>query len=196
MGIATTFVLICTNFVLSLLKKVIPNQVRLPCYIVIIAGFVTFVQMMVEVYIPPLYESLGLFLPLIAVNCIVLGRAEAFASKNNPALSALDGLGMGVGFTLALFLMGTVREILGTGTIFSGTDYTVEIPFLYETPMALFIYPAGGFFTFAILIAILNKMLKRQPREIGCESCPSRKTCSRSSCKNSPENSQAIVGDK
>ena len=115
MGLATTFVLICSNVVISLLKNIIPKAVRLPCFIVVIASFVTLIEFILKGYIPALYDSLGLFLSLITVNCIILGRAEAFASKNNVLKSALDGLGMGLGFTLALFTMGTIREILGTG---------------------------------------------------------------------------------
>jgi len=175
MGIATTFVLICSNMTISLLKRVIPSQVRLPCYIVIIAGFVTFVEKILAAYNPMnLYESLGLFLPLIAVNCIVFGRAELFASKkeNNPALSALDGLGMGLGFTFALALMGIIREILGNGSILG-----FDLPLLSENPVFLFSLPAGGFFTYAIVIAVMNKLLKKTPREIGCENCPSKNNC-------------------
>ena len=177
MGIATTFVLICSNVTVSLLKNIIPNQVRLPCYIVTIAGFVTLVDKMVALFIPPLYDSLGLFLPLIAVNCIVFGRAEVFASKNNPALSAVDGLGMGIGFTLVLALMGSIREILGSGTFLSGTRFVIEVPLVSENPMLLFVLPAGGFFTFAMLIALLNKFKKSPTREIGCKNCPMRSTC-------------------
>jgi electron transport complex protein RnfE len=179
MGIATTFVLICSNISISLLKRVIPSQVRLPCYIVIIAGFVTFVEKMLGAFVPVLHESLGLFLPLIAVNCIVFGRAEVFASKkeNNAVLSALDGLGMGAGFTLALILMGSVREIFGFGTLLSDTPFAIEIPIAVSTPVQLFIYPAGGFFTYAIIIAVMNKLTNKSGKEIGCASCPSRATC-------------------
>lgn len=177
MGIATTFVLICSNISISLLKNIIPTQVRLPCYIVIIAGFVTFVEKILAAYIPPLYDSLGLFLPLIAVNCIVFGRAEVFASKHNAGLSALDGLGTGLGFTLALVLMGTTREILGEGTLFAGSDFVLHLPVISDNPMAVFAFPAGGFFTFAIIIAVMNKLTDKPNREIGCENCPSRNTC-------------------
>jgi electron transport complex protein RnfE len=179
MGVATTFVLICSNISISLLKGLIPNQVRLPCYIVIIAGFVTLVEKILAAYVPVLYDSLGLFLPLIAVNCIVFGRAELFASKkeNNAALSALDGLGMGLGFTLALIMMGAIREILGFGTLLAETPYVTEIPILSENPLMIFIFPAGGFFTYAIIIAVMNKLTNKPGREIGCASCPSRSTC-------------------
>ena len=180
MGIATTFVLICSNITISLLKGVIPSQVRLPCYIVIIAGFVTFVEKILAAFNPiNLYESLGLFLPLIAVNCIVFGRAEVFASKkeNGPVLSALDGMGMGIGFTLALALMGIIREILGNGTLLDGTDFIIKLPLASENPVALFILPAGGFFTYAIIIAVMNKLTNKSGREISCENCPSKNNC-------------------
>jgi electron transport complex protein RnfE len=179
LGIATLFVLLCSNVTISLLKNIIPSKVRLPCYIVTIAGFVTFVDKMIGAFVPALYDSLGLFLPLIAVNCIVFGRAELFASKNNPALSALDGLGMGIGFTWVLFLMGGVREILGSGTLLAGTRFAVELPVLSDNPMLLFIFPAGGFFTFAMMITVVNRLTNKPPREIGCANCPSRATCTR-----------------
>ena len=140
MGLSTMFVLICSNIVISLLRKVIPEQVKLPCYIVIIASFVTVIQFLVHGFVPALYTSLGAFLELITVNCIILGRAEMFASKNNVLASALDGAGMGLGFTLALFLMGSVREILGSGTWFGLT-----IPGMVGHTMSLFVMPAGGF---------------------------------------------------
>lgn len=177
LGIATLFVLLCSNVTISLLKGFIPNQVRLPCYIVTIAGFVTFADTMIGAYIPVLYNSLGLFLPLIVVNCVILSRAELFASKNNPLLSALDGLGTGIGFTWVLFLMGGFREILGSGTFLAGTPFVVELPVLSENPMMLFIFPAGGFFTFAMIVAVVNKISKKPPREVGCESCPSKSIC-------------------
>ena len=184
MGIATTFVLICSNITISLLKNIIPSQVRLPCYIVAIAGFVTFTDRMVAAFIPPLYSSLGLFLPLITVNCVVLSRAELFASKNNPALSAVDGLGTGIGFTLALVLMGSVREIFGSGTLLGDTDFAIAFPFLSENPIELFILPAGGFLVFGLLIAVITKLQKAPPREIGCEGCPSKNICTQKQNKN------------
>ncbi len=172
MGAATTFVLICSNVVISLLKRVIPKEVRLPCFIVVIAGFVTFVSFILQSYLPDLYDSLGIFLSLIVVNCIILGRAEMFASKNNVAASALDGLGMGVGFTLALFIMSSVREILGCGSWlgFSFGNW-------YE-PMIFFITPAGGFFVFGTVIAVVGILTKKRPKkEFGCENCPSKDAC-------------------
>jgi electron transport complex protein RnfE len=174
MGIATMFALVFSNVVISLLKSVIPRQVRLPCYIVIVAGFVTFISFMLQIipWLYWLYESLGLFLPLIAVNCIIFERAEAFASKNNPFISLIDGLGMGTGFTLALFIMGTAREILGAGS-WMGYEISIgEIP-----PMMIFGLPAGGFFMYGIIIAAVGKLTKKPVRTIGCENCPSRATC-------------------
>lgn len=173
MGAAATFVLICSNVVISLLKKVIPKQVRLPAYIVIIAGFVTLVGLLLQAYIPTVYDALGIYLPLITVNCIILGRAEMFAGKNNPLASALDGAGMGVGFTLALLAVGSVREILGSGTWF-GLELYPE----FVQPMTIFILPAGGFFVLGCVIALVNKIANRKPPEAtGCAACPNRDGC-------------------
>ncbi len=152
MGLATTFVLMCSNSVISLLKSVIPDKVRIPAFIVIIASFVTIVQLVMQGFLPDLYASLGLFIPLIVVNCIVLGRAEAFASKNNLWFSFLDGVFMGLGFTWALTLLGMVRELLGTGSIFGhsligGAD-----------GMLLFILPPGGFLCLGLLMALINHL--------------------------------------
>lgn len=172
MGLATTFVLVCSNAVISLLKNVIPKAVRLPSFIVIIASFVTLIEFLMKGYLPALYDSLGLFLSLITVNCIILGRAEAFASKNKLLPSILDGLGMGLGFTLALFLMGSFREILGTGK-WMGID--LHIP----SPMTIFIMPAGGFFVLGCIIAFVNKIANRKPPEsVGCSGCPNAENCS------------------
>ena len=181
MGLSTMFVLICSNIVISLLRKVIPEQVKLPCYIVIIASFVTVIQFLVHGFVPALYTSLGAFLELITVNCIILGRAEMFASKNNVLASALDGAGMGLGFTLALFLMGSVREILGSGTWFGLT-----IPGMVGHTMSLFVMPAGGFlvlgfvfldrgFGFKTVVCALSK--KQPPKKIGCAGCPNAASC-------------------
>lgn len=176
MGLATTFVLLCSNVVISLVKKVIPKEVRLPCYITIIAGFVTLVSFVLQKFVPSLYTALGVFLSLIVVNCIILGRAEMFASKNNAGASALDGLGMGVGFTLALIVISTIREVLGCGT-FMGA----QILGAWYEPMIFFITPAGGFFVFGMIIAIVNAILRRQNRKpkesFGCENCPSKASC-------------------
>jgi electron transport complex protein RnfE len=152
MGLATTFVLVCSNITLSLCKNGIPDQVRIPAYIVLIATFVTIIQLLMEAYVPALYESLGLFIPLIVVNCIVLGRAEAFASKNKVFLSLLDGLGMGLGFTLALSILGVLRELLGTGKVFGATVYPESFGSL------LFILAPGGFIVLGYLIALINRL--------------------------------------
>lgn len=171
MGLATTFVLVCSNLAISLLKNIIPKAVRLPCFIVVIASFVTLIEFLLKGYIPALYDSLGLFLSLITVNCIILGRAEAFASKNNPWKSVLDGLGSGLGFTLALFLMGSVREILGSGQWF-GIDLHLPIT------MTVFVMPAGGFFALGVIIAVVNKLAKKAPpQELGCANCPNAARC-------------------
>lgn len=152
MGLATMFVLICSNTVISAVKNVIPNMVRIPSFIVIIASFVTLLQMVMQAYVPDLYKTLGLFIPLIVVNCIVLGRAEAFASKNGPVSSFFDGVGIGLGFTLALTLLGAVRELLGTGKMFNLS----LVPEDYG--MLLFVLAPGAFIALGYLCAIVNKM--------------------------------------
>lgn len=176
MGLAASVVLVCSNMAISALRKVIPDKVRIPAYIVIIASFVTIVQMVVKAFLPSLDEQLGVYLPLIVVNCIILGRAEAFASKNPVLASALDGLGMGIGFTAALFLMGSVREILGAGTFLGNS-----IPFLSENPMLIFILPPGGFFVFGVLMATVNKLAEKKGKKRaelrGCEACPMAASC-------------------
>ena len=148
MGAAVTFVLICSNVFISLLRKIIPTQVRIPAFVLIIATFVTIVRLLLDKLLPDIYESLGLYLPLIVVNCIILARAESFASKNGPLYSALDGLFMGIGFTLALTLMGAIREILGAGAIFGITLWDFKIDFFASS--------AGSFFTYAIFIAMFS----------------------------------------
>ena len=152
MGLTTMVVLIMSNFVISALRKIIPSRMRIPAYIVIVASLVTVVQLLLQAYIPSLYDTLGIYIPLIVVNCIILGRAEAFASKNNPLLSIMDGLGMGLGFTLALTSIGLVREILGSGTAFSMT-----LPIFFE-PITIFVMAPGAFFILALLTAIQNKL--------------------------------------
>ena len=154
MGLATMFVLIAANAVVSMLKNLIPDMVRIPAYIVIIAAFVTVVEMVMNAYVPALADSLGIFIPLIVVNCIVLGRAESFASKNNVFASALDGIGIGLGFTLALTLLGAVRELLGTGKIFSLTIFPENFGAL------LFVLAPGAFIALGFLIAIFNNLQK------------------------------------
>lgn len=179
MGAAASFVLICSNIVISLLRKVIPSKVRLPAYIVIIAGFTTMVQMLVKAYLPAIDKSLGIYLPLIVVNCIILGRAEAFAGKNSVGLSALDGLGMGVGFTAALVVMGGIREFLGNGTIFGWPEGGL-IP-----AITVFVLPAGGFFVFGMLIWLTNKLSQRLDENAtrkeltACAGCPMASHCSK-----------------
>ena len=154
MGLATMFVLICSNMVISALKNVIPDMVRIPGYIVVIATFVTVVQMCMEAFIPALYASLGLFIPLIVVNCIVLGRAEAFAAKNGVVASAFDGIGIGLGFTIALTLLGAIRELLGTGKLFNLTIMPEQFGSL------IFVLAPGPFIALGFLIAIVNKLRK------------------------------------
>ena len=198
MGVAATIVLVCSNIVISALRKVIPSKVRIPAYIVVIAAFVTIVQMLVKAFVPALDTALGAFLPLIVVNCIILGRAEAFASKNTVLYSAVDGLGMGVGFTAALCMMGAVREILGAGTFlagiqdllvlfgdnvfggWNGLDFNNALGTVGLSPITLFILPAGGFFVFGILMAIANKIAEGmgKPKAVlGCASCPMAEHC-------------------
>ncbi|HQG08312.1 MAG TPA: electron transport complex subunit E [Dysgonamonadaceae bacterium] len=155
MGLATMFVLICSNTVISLIKNLIPDKVRIPAFIVVIATFVTLVQMMMNAYVPALADSLGIFIPLIVVNCIVLGRAEAFASKNGVLSSFFDGLGIGLGFTVALTLLGAIRELLGTGKIFSMTIFPENFGAL------LFVLAPGAFIALGYMIAIFNKLQKK-----------------------------------
>lgn len=154
MGLATMTVLICTNFVISCLKNVTPDKVRIPVFIVVIAAFVTILQMLIKAYLPDIDTALGLFIPLIVVNCIILGRAEAFAAKQSPVASLFDGIGIGLGFTLGLTLLGIFREILGSGSVFG----FVLIPEAYN--ILLFVLPPGAFITLGFLIAIINKINK------------------------------------
>lgn len=173
MGLAATLVLICSNTVISLLRKVIPDKIRIPAYITVIAGFVTIVQMLVQAFLPALNSTLGIYLPLIVVNCIILGRAEAFAGKNPVLLSALDGLGMGIGFTVSISLMGFIRELLGSGTVLG---HTVGNP-----PMLIFVMAPGGFFVFGMMVALVSAISKKHGKkpveQIGCENCPAKGCC-------------------
>ena len=154
MGLATTFVLICSNIVISLIKNLTPDKVRIPVFIVVIASFVTLLQMLMQAFVPAIYETLGLFIPLIVVNCIILGRAESFACKNSPLAGACDGIGIGLGFTLGLTLLGMLRELLGNGSLFDQT-------LLPETVnMLLFVLPPGAFITLGYLICVVNKIKK------------------------------------
>lgn len=179
MGVATMAVLIMSNFIISLLRKVIPNGVRVPVYIIIIASFVTVVEMLMHAYVTSLYSSLGIYIPLIVVNCIILGRAEQYASKNNPFLSIFDGIGIGLGFTIGLTIIGIIRELIGAGTIF---DFQI-MPESYE-PVSIFVMAPGAFFVLAMLCALQNKLkLKGANRHTkgdglkgcdgNCADCPS-----------------------
>ena len=175
MGIAAMVVLICSNIVISALRNIIPDKVRIPCYIVVIAGFVTVVQMIMHAYLPELYDMLGLYLALIVVNCIILGRAEMFASKHNAAESALDGAGMGLGFTLALVSMAIIREVIGNGSILG-----IAIPFVEDYSISILKMAPGGFLVFGIMIAIVNYFTKGKAikkKSFGCEGCPNSGAC-------------------
>ena len=170
MGAAATLVLIGSNAVISLLRNVIPDKVRIPAFITIIAGFVTIIQMLVKAFVPALDSALGIYLPLIVVNCIILGRAESFASKNKVLPSILDGLGMGIGFTIALVLMGSIREIIGNGSMIQ--------------PMLILILPPGGFFVFGMLIALFNRLAEgkgKEPATLSCCNCPQAASCMKAS---------------
>lgn len=179
MGVSAMVVLICSNIVISLLAKLIPDKVRIPCYIVVIAGFVTVVQFVLQAFVPSLYDSLGLFIPLIVVNCIILGRAEMFASKNNALDSALDGVGMGLGFTLSLTAIGAVRELIGAGTIFG-----FALPWISEHPMMIIALAPGGFFVYALAIAAINFFTKGKgvKGSFGCQGCAMASICQQEKC--------------
>ncbi|MBR4728183.1 MAG: electron transport complex subunit E [Clostridia bacterium] len=198
MGVSAMIVLICSNIVISLLRKVIPSKVRIPVYIVVIASFVTIVQMLVKAFVPALDAALGVYLPLIVVNCIILGRAEAFAGKHSVLASAVDGVGMGIGFTLALCCMAAIREVLGAGTFLAGAQdllvlfgnnvlngfngFTLIKEGSALSPMTVFILAPGGFFTFGLLMACANRLAERSGKpkaELkGCEACPMAGSCS------------------
>lgn len=182
MGIAALVVLLCSNVFISLLRKVIPETMRIPCYIVIIAGFVTIVKMLVQAYFPSLYETLGVYLDLITVNCIILGRAEMFAGKNNVLNSALDGIGMGLGFTLALGAMATIREVFGAAS-FAG----IAIPFMEEYKIEFLTKAPGGLLVYGLLIALIYAITKgRAPlkRSFSCSGCVNAATCRMGDCSN------------
>ena len=188
MGLAAMVVLICSNMVISALRKIIPDSVRIPCYIVVIAAFVTVVQMVMHAYLPELYEMLGIYLALIVVNCIILGRAEMYARSHGVIDSALDGLGMGLGFTAALLLMAIIREVIGAGS-FAG----VEIPVLSDFAIPGLAMAPGGFLVFGILIAVVNKLTNGKAikkKSFGCEGCPSAGVC-HSACGEDANNPKA-----
>ena len=179
MGLSTTAVLICSNLLISALRKVIPDSVRLPCYIVIVASFVTVTELLIQAYLPSIYAALGIYIPLIVVNCIILGRAEAYANKHPVGLSIMDGLGMGIGFTLALTLAGAVREILGSGTVFG---YQV-LPKTVE-PIGIFIQPPGAFLVIALFIIIMNAAgIKTRQRKLVENSCDGKCTSCAENCE-------------
>lgn len=157
MGLAVTFVLIFSNLVISLLRKAIPDEIRIPAFIVVIATFVTIVQLMIKAFVPALDASLGVFIPLIVVNCIIFGRAEAFAFKNKPIPSMVDGLGMGLGFTMAITLISAVRELLGAGTLLG-----MQVMPASYLPMEILVKPAGGFIVLGLLLALMNKLLPKK----------------------------------
>ena len=186
MGIAATLVLVCSNVVISALRKIIPDTVRIPCYIVVIAAFVTAVQMLLQAFLPSIYDMLGVYLALIVVNCIILGRAEMFARKNGAIDSALDGLGMGIGFLLALLAMATVREVLGAAS-FAG----IEIPFLKDFCIPILTQAPGGFLVFGILIAVVNAIGPaagaQKRKSFSCEGCPSASLCGKVACAENAE---------
>ena len=174
-GIATTFVLLGSNFVISTLRTAIPSKVRIPCYMVLIAGFTTIVQMLLRTYVLTLYEALGIFLPLITINCIIFARAEMFARKNTVINSLVDAIGVGLGFTLAMFAMGATREILGNGTLFE-----IALPALSELHIPVFALAPGGFVVLGLLIAIVNKISNGnaiKKKDFGCDGCHSSGVC-------------------
>ncbi|NLP47731.1 MAG: electron transport complex subunit E [Clostridiales bacterium] len=176
MGLSATLVLIGSNFVVSLLRKLIPDKVRIPAYVIIIASFVSIVQMLVKAFAPAIDQQLGIFLPLIVVNCIILGRAEAFAGKNSVLASTIDGIGMGIGFTGAIVLIALIREFFGAGSVAGLQILPESIP-----PMIIFILPPGGFFVYGILMALANRLAERKdlpPAELqSCEHCPMSVAC-------------------
>lgn len=176
MGLSTTAVLMLSNLFISLLRKVIPDSVRMPAYIVIVASFVTIIQFLLQGFVPSIYDALGIYIPLIVVNCIILGRAESYASKNGPVSSFFDGLGMGLGFTLSLTILGAFRELLGAGTIFGKTVLAES----FYTPITIFILAPGAFFVLACLVAARNKIMNRKVKNgemeeipAGCGDCSS-----------------------
>lgn len=181
MGLAATAVLICSNTVISLLRKLIPDMVRIPCYIVVIAGFVTLVRMFMNAFLPELYELLGVYLDLITVNCIILGRAEMFAGKNSVGKSALDGVGMGLGFTIALLSIATIREVFGAGS-FAG----FEIPFLVDHTISFLVKAPGGMLVYGLMIAVVSAITAGEfpkKKSFGCAGCPSAPYCKPGACE-------------
>jgi electron transport complex protein RnfE len=192
MGLAALAVLVCSNILISLLRKIIPDTVRIPCYIVIIAGFVTIVEMIVHAYFPELYDMLGVYLALITVNCIILGRAEMFAGKNSVGKSALDGIGMGLGFTVALVLMSTIREVLGNAS-FAGTP----IPFLEPYKIEFLVKAPGGMLVYGLLIALVYVITSGKAplkKSFSCAGCPNAGNC-HTACTTAAEPTATEKGD-
>ena len=192
MGIVATLVLVCSNIVISALRKIIPDTVRIPCYIVIIASFVTVMQMLLEAYLPSIYDMLGVYLALIVVNCIILGRAEMFARKNTVADSALDGLGMGIGFLVALLVMATIREVLGAGS-FAG----MVIPYLESFKIPILTQAPGGYLVFGLVIAGMNALTAKKGgvkrKSFSCEGCAMKESCSGDCSQNEEKEDKADV---
>ena len=186
MGMATLVVLLCSNILISLLRRVIPDNVRIPCYIVIIAAFVTAVQMLLQAFLPSIYSMLGVYLALIVVNCIILGRAEMFAKKNGVIDSAIDGIGMGIGFLLALLVIALIREVLGNGS-FAG----IELSFMQWIKIPILIQAPGGFLVYGIVIAVMNKLTEKRggvkKKSFSCEGCAMKGACNQESCGASSE---------
>ena len=185
MGIAATAVLFCSNIAISALRKAIPDKVRIPCYIVVIAGFVSVVQMVMHAFFPALYDMLGVYLALIVVNCIILGRAEMFARKNGVIDSAIDGLGMGIGFTLALIAMASFREVIGAGT-WAG----IELPVIKDYAVSIMTASPGGFLAFGCLVALVSKITSGKApakKDFSCEGCPNAAACNKESCSDVKE---------
>ena len=176
MGLATAFVLTCSNMVISLIRNIVPRKVRIPCYIVVIAGFVTAVQLLLQAYLPAIYDMLGVYLALIVVNCIILGRAEMFARKNTVLDSVLDGVGMGLGFLVALLLMAVIREVLGVGSFFG-----IPLSFMEKVKIPILAQAPGGYLVFGLLIALMNKLNEKKggvkKKHFRCEGCPSAAAC-------------------
>ncbi len=192
MGIVATLVLVCSNIVISALRRVIPDTVRIPCYIVIIASFVTVMQMLLQAYLPSIYDMLGVYLALVVVNCIILGRAEMYARKNTVVDSALDGLGMGIGFLVALLIMATIREILGAGS-FAG----ITIPYLEQFKIPILTQAPGGYLVFGIVIAIMNVLTAKRGgvkrKSFSCDGCAMKDSCSGESCQSNIKEDKADV---
>jgi len=192
MGLVATLVLVCSNLVISALRKIIPDTVRIPCYIVIIASFVTAIQMLLQAYLPSIYDMLGVYLALVVVNCIILGRAEMYARKNTVFDSVLDGLGMGIGFLVALLIMATIREVLGAGS-FAG----ITIPYLEKFKIPILTQAPGGYLVFGIVIAIMNVITAKsggvKRKSFSCDDCAMKDSCNGESCSTEEKEDAADV---